>query len=137
MQKHHKVQDPAIVHAPPKGPHSSFWSPGGIHRDFEGAEKDVFCFFLLLDPIHKEDKDGTVANGSVRFYHGSEELELDPFNLLGSVRKFKYTDLEGEAGKLVIWRGRTVHNSLANASDNGRNTCHWYVTAKTRVVRSD
>jgi hypothetical protein len=118
------IQKPSLVVAPRVTNHSTAWTKGKVHRDFEDFNwKGVYSFMLFLDEVN-------VDNGAIEFWPKSKQMPVDKQNPERTLKMTGWTSeiVTGPKATVMAWDAFVLHRSLPNKTEKQRLTLQWFVT---------
>jgi ectoine hydroxylase-related dioxygenase (phytanoyl-CoA dioxygenase family) len=114
----------SLVVAPRVTNHSTAWTKGKVHRDFEDFNwKGVYSFMLFLDEVN-------VDNGAIEFWPKSKQMPVDKQNPERTLKMTGWTSeiVTGPKATVMAWDAFVLHRSLPNKTEKQRLTLQWFVT---------
>ena len=116
------VIKPMVVRAPPDCSQSNSWSTGPMHPDqWEYKKSGLYTCIYFVDEV-------TAENGAIRFWPYTARVPFDRNNPVAKDEPSRI--ITGEAGTLLVFDSRIVHQSLPNKTEEKRDTITWFLCAK-------
>ena len=116
------IKKPKIVRAPAVSSESNGWTKGPKHPDqVDHTKSGLYTGIYFLDDV-------TAENGAIQMWPNTALL---PFNPKNKVKKDEPSEIiTGDAGTLLVFDSRIVHQSLPNKTKQNRDTVAWLFCSK-------